>query len=142
VVSADRRFVLLTHHAVLGRWLQLGGHADGEADPFRVALREAREESGLGRLIEPSGEPDPLPLDVDVHRIPARSAELAHLHFDIRYLLVAPSGQPLVCTEESHEIRWVPVGGIEALSGEESLLRMARKASAPLPGDPTGGRPV
>src|SRR5512134_1717771 len=47
IVSADRRSFLLTHHRKLGRWLQLGGHADGDPDPLRVALREAQEESGM-----------------------------------------------------------------------------------------------
>src|SRR6185369_5766902 len=75
VVSSDRSSVLLTHHARLGRWLQLGGHADGETDPFAVALREAREESGMERFREPSGESPPLPLDLDVHVIPARGDE-------------------------------------------------------------------
>src|SRR5689334_8610797 len=47
LVSADGERVLLTHHRKLDRWLQLGGHADGDADLARVALREAEEESGL-----------------------------------------------------------------------------------------------
>src|SRR5688500_2929764 len=50
LVSADGRRVLLTHHRMLDRWLQLGGHADGDADLQRVALKEAEEESGLTGL--------------------------------------------------------------------------------------------
>ena len=50
IVSPDRRRTLLTHHRKLGKWLQLGGHADGDADLLAVALREAREESGLRGL--------------------------------------------------------------------------------------------
>lgn len=128
VVSPDHGSVLLTHHAKLDRWLQLGGHSDGQSDSFEVALREAREESGMNRFREPSGELVPLPLDLDVHRIPPRGAEPAHLHLDIRYLLIAEPGQELVPTEESHELRWVRLDEIERLSTEESLLRMASKA--------------
>src|ERR1700742_3290902 len=47
IVSADRRHCLLTHHRKLDRWLQLGGHADGQTQIEEVALREAREESGM-----------------------------------------------------------------------------------------------
>ena len=43
LVSADGERVLLTHHRKLGRWLQLGGHADGDGDLAQVALREAEE---------------------------------------------------------------------------------------------------
>src|SRR4051812_21187124 len=50
VVSPDRTRTLLTHHRKLDKWLQLGGHADGNSDLAAVALREAQEESGLTRL--------------------------------------------------------------------------------------------
>src|SRR5688572_26513021 len=54
LVSADGERVLLTHHRKLQRWLQLGGHADGDTDLAAVALREAQEESGLAGLsVEP-----------------------------------------------------------------------------------------
>ncbi len=132
IVSPDQRDVLLTHHAKLDRWLQLGGHSDGDADPFQVALREAREESGMERFREPSGNAIPVPFDVDVHRIPARGDEPAHLHLDVRYLLIAEPGQDLVVTDESHDLRWVPVSAVDALTQEESVLRMVRKAPAVL----------
>ncbi|MDR1010766.1 MAG: NUDIX domain-containing protein, partial [Opitutaceae bacterium] len=50
IVDAERRRVLLTHHRKLDKWLQPGGHADGELDLASVAMREAREESGLTKL--------------------------------------------------------------------------------------------
>lgn len=128
IVSPDHRSVLLHHHAKLDKWLQLGGHSDGDPDPFRVALREAREESGMATFREPSGEAVPTPLDVDVHRIPERGVDPAHLHLDVRYLLVAAPGQGLVRTEESKDLRWIPVGEIPSLTREESVLRLARKA--------------
>src|SRR5579859_4895881 len=77
LVSADGERVLLTHHRKLGRWLQLGGHADGDTDLAQVALREAEEESGLvGLAVEPE------PFDLDRHRIPARGTEPEHWHYD------------------------------------------------------------
>src|SRR5262245_2750695 len=88
--------VLLTHHRKLGRWLQLGGHSDGDPDSFAVAQREAREESGLIvepvthaglRHGEPVGEPFGELFDVDIHPIPARGDEPEHAHFDARYAL-------------------------------------------------------
>jgi 8-oxo-dGTP pyrophosphatase MutT (NUDIX family) len=130
ILSADRANALLTHHAKLGRWLQLGGHADGDSDPFSVALREAREESGMAKFLEPSGEATPLPLDMDIHEIPARGAEPAHLHYDLRYLLLAGANQPLQISEESKDLRWVERGRLSGLTDEESVLRLERKATA------------
>lgn len=133
IVSSDRRRFLLTHHRKLGRWLQLGGHADGDPDVHAVALREAREESGLHELDWIGGSGDgsaPLPLDVDVHGIPARPGEPAHQHHDVRFLLAARPGQTLVVSDESHDLAWFEWDRLESEFREESLLRMGRKARA------------
>jgi 8-oxo-dGTP pyrophosphatase MutT (NUDIX family) len=136
VVSADRRRVLLVHHRKLDRWLQPGGHADGESDVARVALREAEEETGLAGLtfLGPDGAPDPqapVPFDLDVHEIPARPGEPAHEHHDVRFLLAAaPGAEAARTSEESHEVRWVPLAEVPALGVDESVLRMARKLRA------------
>jgi 8-oxo-dGTP pyrophosphatase MutT (NUDIX family) len=133
IVSPDRRAVLLTHHRKLGRWLQVGGHADGDPDPFRVARREAEEESGLSALAVPP-EASGLPLDVDVHEIPPRGTEPAHLHHDVRFLLVAAPGQTIRPSDESHEVRWVPCERLLDLVDEESIVRMHRRAERLLGG--------
>src|SRR5262245_3530281 len=106
VVSRAGDRVLLLRHRKLGLWLQPGGHADpGEQAGESVALREAREETGIAGLsLHPSA---PRPLDVDVHRIPARGTEPAHLHLDLRYLVVAPDDATLRrAPEESDDLRW------------------------------------
>jgi 8-oxo-dGTP pyrophosphatase MutT (NUDIX family) len=135
ILSPDHRQVLLTHHRKLGRWLQLGGHSDGDGDPRQVALREAREESGLAEFRFLPETNDPLPLDLDVHPIPAHGGEPAHLHLDVRFLLVAEPGQALRISEESKELRWFPRARLSEWVDEESLLRLERRARelAPLP---------
>ena len=131
IVSRESRSVLLTHHRKLDRWLQLGGHTDGESDVVASALREAREESGLETLVPIPAAPAPRILDVDVHEIPARGDEPAHQHHDVRFLLEASEHAPLRRQkEESKALRWFPAAGLEARFSEESLMRMARKAAA------------
>ncbi|MFK7895098.1 MAG: NUDIX hydrolase [Myxococcota bacterium] len=142
IVSRESRSVLLTHHRKLERWLQLGGHTDGEMDVLASALREAEEESGLQDFSPiPSREAAP-PfeiLDVDVHLIPARGDEPAHEHHDIRFLLEVSEDQQIEHqVAESKEIRWFPGEGIEAQFDEESLARMARKAKDWLSRSPAG----
>ena len=129
VLSHDRDCCLLLHHGKLNRWLQPGGHADGQANIAEVARREAQEETGLIDL-ELVAEP----IDIDVHEIPARydpngnQLEDAHEHHDIRFLLVAGPGQQLVLSDESHEVRWFSHDEVLAATDEESVLRMLRKA--------------
>jgi len=127
ILSADHRQVLLVQHRKLCRWLQVGGHADGDSDLFRVALREAREESGLVQLALVSGTTTPVPFDIDVHQIPARAGEAAHLHYDLRYLFVAAAGQTPCASSESTAVQWVDRGRLPEFSTEESVLRMERK---------------
>ncbi len=123
IVDRDRGHALLTHHRKLDRWLQLGGHSDGDPDTLAVALREGREESGLEGL-RPVSEAI---FDVDVHLIPARGSEPAHHHYDVRFLLEADRHQPLVVSEESHDLAWLTLEEIEALTDEASIRRMVAK---------------
>lgn len=123
LVSADGTCVLLTHHRKLDRWLQLGGHADGDADLARVALREAEEESGLADL-----EVEPLVFDLDRHRIPARGDEPEHWHYDVRFVVRACGSEAFVVGEESHALAWRDVAEIARdATADVSLRRMARK---------------
>lgn len=131
VLSHDRQQCLLLHHRKLDRWLQPGGHADGQTDVAEVARREAEEESGLSELTLAG---DGLPIDLDVHDIPARldasgnEIEDAHQHHDIRFLFIASSGQQLALNDESHDLRWCSRDDVLNLTDEESVLRMMRKA--------------
>ena len=130
IVSRESRAVLLTHHRKLDRWLQLGGHTDGESDVLASALREAREESGLADFVVLPAGGEPWILDVDVHAIPARGDEPAHEHHDIRFLLETSERLALERQrKESKALRWFPAAGLEARFSEESLARMARKAA-------------
>jgi len=130
IVSSDRERFLLAHHRKLNRWLQLGGHADGESDLSAVALREAQEESGMAGFVFAARGGALVPLDVDVHRIPGHDPEPPHDHHDVRFLLVAHPDQALVCSEESTALRWFCDRDLESLTDDESVLRLGRKARA------------
>ena len=126
VLDLDRTHTLLTHHGKLDKWLQLGGHADGEANILEVALREVREESGIAAARPISSEI----FDLDIHPIPARGAEPEHFHYDVRYLVEADRAHALTITSESKALEWVPLTEVGRLTCEESMLRMIRKALA------------
>lgn len=124
VVDPTGTRLLLTHHRKLDRWLQLGGHGEPqEHDPADTALREAAEESGLDDL---RFHGERRPLDVDVHRIPARGDEPAHDHLDLRYLLVAPRPEAIAQSEESHALRWFTWAEVDHLADTfDAALRRA-----------------
>ena len=127
IVDQTKKFVLLTHHAKLNRWLQPGGHADGDEDILAVALREAEEETGLKnfRLIHPGI------FDIDIHTIPARKEFPEHLHYDVRFLFQSDRFSSLIQSEESHALAWIPSTEIERVSNRnESMMRMTAKVNA------------
>jgi 8-oxo-dGTP pyrophosphatase MutT (NUDIX family) len=128
VVSAGGDSVLLLHHRKLDRWLQPGGHGDpGEGSGESVALREAREETGIEGLSLPAGVARPL--DVDVHDIPARPGEPAHQHLDLRYLVVAPPGaHARRQAAEANELRWFAWHELRSLDLDPGLRRALAKA--------------
>jgi len=144
VVDPALERMLLVHHRRLGRWLQPGGHDEGEEDPAATALREVREETGireprcLGR--------QPAIFDLDVHPIPAGGPMPRHLHLDVRFLFLADPGLALCPGPgESPRLAWFPLAEALARLGEASARRVGRKlaelqaALAALRASPEGG---
>jgi 8-oxo-dGTP pyrophosphatase MutT (NUDIX family) len=122
IVSPDRTQVLLVHHGKLNRWMQPGGHADGEEDVLNVALREAEEETGVQNPTVIGGI-----FDMDIHTIPARKDFPEHLHYDLRFLMEADPAKKITVSEESHDVKWVPLDKLEEYTQERSVLRMKEK---------------
>jgi 8-oxo-dGTP pyrophosphatase MutT (NUDIX family) len=130
IMDGSGQHVLLTHHRKLNRWLQPGGHADGNEHVLQVALSEAEEETGLTALSLVS---DAF-FDIDIHAIPARGELQCHLHYDLRYLFLADKEEPFTVSHESHDLAWVPLPELDKVTlGNRSILRMAQKAHMYLP---------
>lgn len=133
VMSPDGGLVLLLHHLKLHRWLQPGGHGEpGEQTGEEVAAREVREETGLEPRLHPAA---PRPFDVDIHVIPARKADPAHEHLDLRYLFIAEPHEALreeppeeTGAHQGPRLAWFPVDEALAMDLDPGLLRMIRKA--------------
>ncbi len=123
LVNKDNSAALLTHHAKLNKWFQLGGHCDGNPDVLMVAIKEAQEESGIITIA---------PLfkdifDIDIHLIPANKNEAAHYHYDIRFLLQVTSDEQISISHESKELRWITKDRAALPADDPSLIRMFNK---------------
>tara|TARA_Y100000746_G_scaffold231212_1_gene244468 strand:+ start:293 stop:844 length:552 start_codon:yes stop_codon:yes gene_type:complete len=124
VVDETNNWVLMTHHYQLNKWLQLGGHADGNENLLDVAINEAIEESGLNNFNILSNKI----FDIDIHTIPKYNNIPSHFHFDVRFLLEAKKGaEEIIVTKESKDVAWIKYNEVLNLNSEHSIKRMLHK---------------
>lgn len=123
IVDKSRKFTLLTHHRKLNQWFQTGGHCDGDADVLNVAIKEAKEETGLTNIRAISSNI----FDLDIHEIPERKGEPTHLHYDVRFLIEADIKEPLIISSESSDLAWIALSKVSQLNDSESIMRMVLK---------------
>ena len=128
IVNPARDKVLLAYHNLYHSWAWLGGHADGDGDLRRVALREAQEESGLTQArILGEGIFSLEILGVDGH-VRRRRYVGTHLHLNVTYLLEADDRLPIRAKpDENSAVRWMPVGEVLQAVSEPEMRVVYRK---------------
>ena len=128
IVSPDRQQVLLIYHNIYRSWAWTGGHADGERDLLAVALREAREESGLETLrVLKDGIFSLETLTVDGH-IKRGSYVSSHLHLNVTYLLEADPREPLrMKPDENSGVAWFGLEEVYEKSTEKWFVERIYK---------------
>jgi 8-oxo-dGTP pyrophosphatase MutT (NUDIX family) len=132
VVNSQTKMVLLHKHRKLNMWLQFGGHADGDSDMAFVAIKEAREETGLSDLkfLIRDGQTEILPIDIDLQTIPEMEETPEHYHLDFRFILLTNATEiPKPNEEESQDLKFFSFAEIEAMDDklDFALRRLARK---------------
>ena len=124
VMSPDREWVLMAWHNIYRSWAWTGGHADGEPDLLKVAMREAAEETGVTGLVPLREEPASMEV-LTVRQHQKRGKEVpAHLHLNVSFVLLAPrEGQRLAAKpDENSGVRWLPAKELARWCTEEEML--------------------
>lgn len=124
VLNHDKTKVLLTLHAKLNRWFQLGGHIERSDKTFLDAcLREAQEESGIQNIAADGA----FVIDIDIHSIPENPKTAAHLHYDITLCLIADKHAETALSKESTKLEWIPISEVKSITDDPAVVRMAEK---------------
>ena len=135
ILNPQRTKTLMIYHNIYRSWGWTGGHNDGDADFLAVALREAKEETGLTQVRALSVQP--LSLDVlPVWGHTKRGAYVApHMHLSLAYVLLADEDQPLCSKpDENSGVRWIGLNALATECGEAQMLpvyeKLVRRAGA------------
>ena len=137
IVNPARTRVLMAWHNIYRTWAWTGGHADGETDLLSVALREAREETGISDIAPVTPEIYSLEvLPVNPHIRRGRFVS-AHLHLNVTYLLEADDAQPIRAKpDENSAVAWLPLNEAADNREEPSMAIIYRKLNDRLPNHP------
>lgn len=125
IINPNSNEVLLIHHNKLNKWLQPGGHADGETDLEKVARKEAKEETGLENLKLASN----ILFDIDIHFIPENKGIPEHYHYDVRFAYFCMNKEKTQINSESNDFKWVNLDKVKNITQEPSILRMVEKSN-------------
>lgn len=128
IINEDKTKVLMIYHNIYKNWGWTGGHADGEEDLFSVALREAKEETGVRNII--SLKPEPLSLEslcVNSHYKKGVFVP-SHLHFNVTYLFQADEKEELrIKADENSGVKWFNLDQAPHITSEECMKDVYNK---------------
>jgi 8-oxo-dGTP pyrophosphatase MutT (NUDIX family) len=112
------------HHAKLDKWLQPGGHADGDENLIGVAKKELYEETGLVNFTYSNSNI----FDLDIHTIPIKKDIPEHFHYDVRFHFIANNPSEIQKNHESLDLKWIDLSQVqEVCNNEKSIMRMVEK---------------
>ena len=128
IVNPARTHVLMAYHNIYNSWAWTGGHADGESDLMSVALKEAREETGIRTLTPIRNAPVSLEiLHVQPH-IKRGKYVSAHLHMNLTYALLGDDTEALSSKpDENARVGWLPIASLNEAVREKDMLPYYKK---------------
>lgn len=128
VVNQSKTRVLMCFHNIYKNWGWLGGHADGDEDLLAVAVKEAKEESGLENII-PLNEKA---ISVEILPVPyhIKNGKFigSHLHLNFTYLLQAHEEDELkIKADENSALSWVDLDEAPKRTNEKCMVPIYEK---------------
>lgn len=128
ILNKSLNKILMIHHNIYNTWAWTGGHADGNHDMLEVALKEAREETGVSNIVPLTGELASIDIIPVYGHIKRGEYVSAHLHLNTSYVLITDEKEKLVINEEeTSDVGWVDVNRLVEYSNEPYLIGIYNK---------------
>jgi 8-oxo-dGTP pyrophosphatase MutT (NUDIX family) len=128
IVNKDRSKVLMVHHNIYNSWSWTGGHADGEEDLLLVAIKEAKEETGIKSIYPASDSIISLDILPVLGHMKKGKYVAPHLHLSVAYLIEADESETVVVKwDENSDVRWLPIEEIDLNSNESHMEKVYKK---------------
>lgn len=128
IMNKDLTKVLMIHHNIYNTWAWTGGHADGDEDLLYVAMKEAKEETGVEKiepLMEEIASIDILPVWGHMKK---GKYVATHMHLSVAYILIADEDQALHINEDENSgVKWIAIEDIEKYSNETEIISIYHK---------------
>jgi 8-oxo-dGTP pyrophosphatase MutT (NUDIX family) len=128
IVDETMTYVLQNYHNLYQNWGWLGGHADGDMDLLNVAIKEAKEESGLVNIRPCINDFISLEVLPVIPHIKHNKFVSSHLHMNVTYLLIASMEDELhIKPDENSALKWVPLDDAVKITNEECMKPIYKK---------------
>ena len=126
ILNENKDKVLMIYHKIYQSWSWVGGHADGEIDLQKTALKEVQEETGLE--LEPSKNIISLDILTVEGHYKNNKYICPHIHFNVTYCFIASEKSKLIVNKEETEgVKWIPISEIEKHCKEEKMIPIYHK---------------
>lgn len=120
--------VLMIHHNIYNTWTWTGGNADGNNYMLEVALKEAKEETGISKVWPLTKEIISIDIIPVYGHVKRGKYVSSHLHLNISYILIADENEELILNEyETSAVGWVKTNNLDKYSNEPYLIEIYNK---------------
>lgn len=128
IVNKDRDKVLMIHHNIYNSWGWTGGHADGDCDLLHVAIKEAKEETGIKNVVPVTNDICCIDILPVISHIKRGKYVASHLHLSVAYVLEADESEKLFVKEDENSgVKWMNISDIESCTDEKHMLNVYKK---------------
>ena len=128
VVNKLKNKVLMVYHNIYNSWSLVGGHADGDDDLLYVAIKEAKEETGIKYAAEINENIFSLDILPVLGHMKKGKYISPHLHLSVAYLIEADENEQIkIKPDENSDVRWIPINEINTYSNELHMMKIYDK---------------